>query len=82
MKKPKLVNDWKNAPKWLSTQMMAVAASVQMAWMGLPEDMKATIPQDWVGVITTFLLIAGIAGRVVDQSHTVADDENDTKSGV
>lgn len=67
MKKPHLVPGWKKSYKWLSMNMMAVAASLQVTWMTLPDDMKSSLPSEWVSGATAFLLAAGMAGRLISQ---------------
>lgn len=68
MKKPELVSDWKQAWRWLSMNIMALAASLQLTYMALPDEMKASIPQEVVGIITTLLLVSGMIGRVINQT--------------
>lgn len=65
----KLVADWKQAWKWISVNCMVIAAAIQGAWLYIPEDMKTSVPQSWVHVLTIGLLIAGVAGRVVQQGN-------------
>lgn len=67
MKKPKLVEDWKQSWKWFSTQAMALAVAIQGAWMFIPEDMKQSLPKDLIGYATMALLALGVIGRVVKQ---------------
>ena len=62
-----LVENAKNAWRWFSVQAMAVAAVVQGAWIALPEDMKTSVPDNYVRAITLALLVLGIAGRLVKQ---------------
>ena len=76
MKKPRMVPGWKRSYKWLSMRMMAVAASLQVTWMTLPDDMKSSLPSEWVSGATAFLLVAGMAGRMVSQpSADVAETD-------
>jgi len=63
----KFVDDAKQAWRWFSVQAMALAAAIQGAWVFIPEDMKASIPQNIVQWVTIALLVFGVAGRVVDQ---------------
>jgi len=63
----KLVDDWKQAWKWISVQSMTVAMAIQGAWMFIPEDMKASIPKEVVHGITMALLFVGIVGRLKKQ---------------
>lgn len=63
----KLIPDWKQAPRWFSTQAMAFAGILQAAWFGIPDDLKASVPQEWVAGLTAALMVLGILGRIVDQ---------------
>lgn len=64
----KLVDDWKQAWKWLSVNCMAVAAAIQGGWMSLSDDMRAELPKYAIHVATIAVLIAGIGGRILKQS--------------
>lgn len=63
----KLVPNARRAWRWFSMQMMALAASAQVAWEALPPDALAVIPADWRGYITLGLVVAAMLGRLVDQ---------------
>lgn len=67
MKKPKLVDDWKQSWKWFSTQAMALGVAIQGAWMMIPEDMKTSLPQNAICYATMILLVLGVIGRLVKQ---------------
>lgn len=63
----RLVEDARKAWKWISVQAMALAGAIQVAWLSIPDDMKASIPAKYVTVLTLGLLVLGIAGRLVKQ---------------
>jgi hypothetical protein len=63
----KLVPNARRAWRWFSMQMMALAASAQVAWETLSPDALAVIPVDWRGYITLGLVVAAMIGRMVDQ---------------
>lgn len=63
----KLVSDWRKVWKWHSTQAMALAAVLPIAWDQLPHDLKQVIPDDWMPWIAGGVLVAGIVGRLRDQ---------------
>lgn len=63
----KLVEDWRKAWKWFSVNAMVAAAAIQGAWLQIPEDMKAHIPEALVSGATIALLVLGVAGRIVKQ---------------
>ena len=66
-----LVSNWRKAWRWLSMQLLALAAVAQVAWETLPPDALAVIPPDWRGYITLGLVVAAMMGRVVDQGPAV-----------
>jgi len=63
----KLVDDWKQGWRWLSVHCMTLAIAVQGAWMWLPPDLKATLPQQVVSGVSLGLLVLGVIGRFVKQ---------------
>lgn len=56
---------------------MALAASLQVTYLTLPEDMKSSIPSNVIQVLTTFLLVAGMIGNVIKQPVKAVKKEND-----
>lgn len=64
----RLVDNWKQAWKWLSFNCMATAAAIQSAWVCMPDDMRDKAPHHIVGVVTVILLFLGIAGRITQRS--------------
>ena len=67
MTRLELVDDAKQAWRWLSMQAMTAALAVQSAWLFIPEDMKSSIPPNIVQAVTLALLGLGIVGRLVKQ---------------
>ena len=67
MRKPTLIPNWRRAWRMLSVQCMTLAAAIQGTWPLMPEDMKATLHPSVVHWVSLALLIAGIAGRLVQQ---------------
>lgn len=63
----KLVSDWRRIWRYYSTQAMAIAATVQLTWAQLPDDMRASVPPHIVSYATGALLVLGVIGRLVDQ---------------
>lgn len=63
----KLVNDWKQAWRWISVNCMIIAGAIQAAWMSISDDMKAVIPHNMVEYVTIALLLFGVVGRLVKQ---------------
>lgn len=52
---------------------MALAAAVQGAWMGIPDDLRDNIPRNAVHILTIFILVTGVGGRLIRQD-TKKDD--------
>jgi hypothetical protein len=48
---------------------MMISASIQGAWLALPDDLKATIPPMMASGAALGILILGMLGRLVDQSR-------------
>lgn len=63
----KLVEDWKDCYKWMSVNCMVVAGSIQGAWVYIPDDLRASVPQKLVTAITIGLLALGVIGRLLKQ---------------
>ena len=63
----KLINDWKGCWRWFSVQAMVLAGAVQAAWVAIPPEWQASIPQEWIRWGTVVLLALGVIGRLVDQ---------------
>jgi hypothetical protein len=51
-----------------SVQAMILAGAVQGAWASLPDEMKATVSDDWLRYGTIALMVLGVIGRLVAQS--------------
>jgi len=66
----KLVDDWKDCLRWFSVNCMLIAATIQGVWASLPEDMRASIPTGIVSGLTIFVLVLGVAGRLVKQERS------------
>jgi hypothetical protein len=67
MKKPELNPGWKRAWRWYSVQAMAALAGLPLAYMALPADWQAAIPDSWKMAAVGVVLVAGIVGRIVKQ---------------
>lgn len=63
----KLVENAKNAWRWFSVQAMVLAGAIQGAWLFVPDDLRASVPQSWLQSITLALMVMGVAGRLVKQ---------------
>ena len=65
--KPKIVKNWRDGLKWFSVQANIVAGVIVAAWVMLPDDMKASVPSEWVMGATVAAIVLGTIGRFVDQ---------------
>ena len=63
----KLVPNARRAWRWFSVQAMAISTAILATWAAVPDDLKASIPAEWVMVGAAVLMVAGIIGRLVDQ---------------
>jgi hypothetical protein len=63
----KLIDEWKNAWRFLSVQIPAAGAAITLAWSQLPADWKSAIPTWMITVCVVLFFIAAIAGRFVSQ---------------
>lgn len=64
----KLVPDWKEAPKWHSTQMAAILAAFPYAWEQMPLEWREQVDGAGLAVISGLLFIGFLVGRVRDQN--------------
>ena len=67
MKKLKIVPDARKGWRWFSAQAMAVNAAGLTTWLALPDDLKSTIPNQWVMAGAIVVTVAGLVGRFIDQ---------------
>jgi hypothetical protein len=50
-----------------SVQAMTLAGALQGAWLAIPPDLKAHVPDGLVYVVTLAILALGVIGRLVVQ---------------
>lgn len=67
MKRIELVDGWRNAHKWISTNCMALAAALQLSWVYVPPDLKVNLPPHILNGVTVALLVLGVVGRMFKQ---------------
>jgi hypothetical protein len=65
----KLIPEWRKAWRMVSVQAMALAATIQGAWMAIPPDLLQQVPSEIVRGVTLTLLVLGIIGRLVKQEQ-------------
>lgn len=63
----RLIEEWREARRYLSVQIPAWGAAVTAVWIALPADIKTTFP-DWLThSFSVTILLATVAGRFVKQ---------------
>lgn len=65
----KLVDNARQCWRWFSMQAMALAIAIQGTWELLPPDLRSSVPDKVVPLVTVALLVSGIFGRLVDQTR-------------
>jgi hypothetical protein len=65
--KMKMVDNASSAWRWFSMQAMTVALAIQGAIVGMPDDMKARIPDNLMEALAIVALALGMVGRLVKQ---------------
>lgn len=68
MKRPRLVQNWKKAWRWHSTQALAALTLLPVLWIELPADLKSEIPEEWMPYVVSAVALGGLFGRLKDQS--------------
>jgi hypothetical protein len=63
-----LVKDAGKAWRWFSVQAMALQGAAAGAWLAVPDDMRASVPSEWLAAGAIALTVLGIAGRLIDQN--------------
>lgn len=63
----KLVKDAKQSWRWWSMRAMALQGAVAGSWLVVPEDMRASVPSEWLAACAVVLTALGIAGRLIEQ---------------
>ncbi|MEH6413884.1 DUF7940 domain-containing protein [Pseudomonas sp. CGJS7] len=63
----KLIDNWRQAWRYLSVQAMALAIALQGVWINLPDDLRAHIPDKIALSVTAGILVLGLIGRLFQQ---------------
>ena len=63
----KLVEDVKDAWKWLSVQIPVVNFAMLTTWATLPQKFQDAIPLNYILIAAVVLIVLGVVGRVIDQ---------------
>jgi hypothetical protein len=67
----RLVQGWQRAWRWFSMQAFALSAAISLAWVSMPDDIKAMMPdswEKWVFITMAAVSFAGGWGRLIDQN--------------
>lgn len=62
--------NWHKIWRYYSTQAMVLAGLAQTTWVSLPDDLRASVPNDWVSYGTMALLVIGVVGRALSQDDS------------
>lgn len=63
----KLIDNWRHAWRFLSVQSMSLALAIQGAWLNIPDDLRAHVPDRAATYVTAGVLFLGLIGRVFQQ---------------
>lgn len=69
----KLVENWKQAWRWISVWCMSLSGAILSSWEALPPTWKEMLPTQDLKAYVGPLLIIGIIGRFVDQTKKVSE---------
>jgi hypothetical protein len=69
----RLTEDWKDAWKWFSVQLPVVNTAFLATWAVLPAKFQDILPIGVVIGIAVALLIAGVVGRVINQTKAASE---------
>lgn len=70
----KLIDEWKSAWRMFSVQAMALSASIQGAYIALPDTFQSYIPHEWMHYASIGLLVIGVLGRLIDQTPSTPEN--------
>lgn len=77
-----LVDNWRDCKKWISLHCMILASVTQgievaitESWIKLPDDLKNSLPHNFLSTLTLFLLFIGTFGRFINQSKNNIDSK-------
>jgi len=66
----KLIHDWRESWKWFSIQLAALTTALPLAWVMIPADVKAYMPDGWEPWAFVVLGAATLIGRLIPQGET------------
>ena len=79
MKKPELIEDWRNFWRFWSVRLGIVGSAVTAvliafpdvalsAWVMMPADLKSAIPERYTPLIGVVIFVASLIARVIKQT--------------
>ena len=89
MKKPELIEDWRNFWRFWSVRLGIVGSAITgvliafpdvalSAWAMMPADLKSAIPERYMPIIGVVIFIASLIARAIKQTKPVPKGlEND-----
>jgi len=63
----KLIENWRQAWRFLSVQAMTLAIALQGVWLNLPDDLRVHLPDRVAMYVSAGVLILGLFGRLFQQ---------------
>ncbi|WP_363798384.1 hypothetical protein ABU614_06730 [Lysobacter firmicutimachus] len=63
----KLIDNWRQAWRFVSVQAMTCAITLQGVWLNLPEDLRTHVPDRIAATVTAGILLFGLIGRLFQQ---------------
>lgn len=68
----KLLPNWKDAWKWFSVQIIALAGAVQLSVLAFPQAIQGWLPDSVTHWVAAGLLATAVLARLVDQNKPAA----------
>lgn len=69
-----LIDEWRKAYKLLSVQANTIGVAMATTYAAMYEQLKETIPPQWMAGVTAAVFVAGILCRVISQTPKEQDD--------
>ena len=70
----RLVKNAGSAWRWLSVQALTLVGAANIAWLNVPDDMRAAVPPEWLAFGAAVFAGLGIIGRLIDQGGSDGTD--------
>jgi len=71
--KRRIVPNWRSRLRDYSTFALAAGGGIVVAWTGLPADLKAHLPTEYVAWVVGALNVWGLGGKFITQDKPEAD---------